>query len=365
MKANLSLDIIFPAGASRSSLGFACEVLRRALSLVAGLSLLLTLVVGHANRALAAPGRPLFTASLENVDVRYPNSLPNDLEIVYYADGLKTNDLTGTYANVMWGSASSLTATVNTDTNSPGYGLNGVIVRYTGPPRPDLVGQLVHFGVQLRPGAVIAHREVWWTLNGQRILRPDNAQIQWSYNDTATDWLICVQNPNPIPVYVYGARYFPIASGAPLPSLSQMNTDIQPTQFGAPDWTSLPLPGGQRVYGLPAFVRTYLRVPVTISRPIIFQIAARTVPESVLPLPPGTTGPNPDDWNGEQGTMSILTTRATEEFPEDINSDGVVGIPDFNLLRSRFGARSTDAPSGAAAQNLIQKSTERINPDQN
>jgi hypothetical protein len=67
------------------------------------------------------------------------------------------------------------------------------------------------------------------------------------------------------------------------------------------------------------------------------------VPESVLPLPTGTTGPNPNDFNGEQGTMFIGTTRATQEFPEDFNGDGVVGIPDFNQLRSFYGSASEDA----------------------
>ncbi len=40
--------------------------------------------------------------------------------------------------------------------------------------------------------------------------------------------------------------------------------------------------------------------------------------------------------------MAILTTRATHEFAEDLNNDGVVGIPDFNQFRGQFGQRSED-----------------------
>jgi hypothetical protein len=71
-------------------------------------------------------------------------------------------------------------------------------------------------------------------------------------------------------------------------------------------------------------------------------MGARNVDEQVLPLPLSPTGPNPGDFNGEQGTMFILTTRPTQEFAEDLNNDGVVGIPDFNQFRSRFGTQSQD-----------------------
>ena len=44
----------------------------------------------------------------------------------------------------------------------------------------------------------------------------------------------------------------------------------------------------------------------------------------------------------EMGTMAILTTRPTQEFAEDINGDGAIGIPDFNLMRPRIGTVSED-----------------------
>jgi hypothetical protein len=217
--------------------------------------------------------------------------------------------------------------------------LNGVTVRYAGPPRPDQVGQMLNFGVRLRIGAAVAHQEVWWTLNGQRILRPNVAHVIW--HATRNGWLIEINNPNPIPTYIYGTRFFAPAA-ASLPTLNQLTTAMNPVPFGAADWTNLALPGGARVFCLQPWCRIYLRVPGVPVRPVVLQIAARTVPESVVPLPVGTTGPNPNDFDGENGTMTILTTRATQEFAEDLTGDGAVGIPDFNQLRNRFGTVSQD-----------------------
>jgi len=321
---------------------------KRAISLNLGLLLCIASLIGNATRGHAAG--VMMSGNLANFDVRYSPSLPNDLEIVLYGDGLKTNDVVEAWnSNILlggvgaqWGLPISITGSVNTDVNSPAFGLDCVVVRYAGPPRPALVDRLVHFGVRLRIGAVVAHQEVWWSINGQRILRPCDPHIVWSC--TTNGWLVCVANPTPAPIYVYGTRSFPVATNAPLPTLSQLNTSINPSQFGATNWTSLNLPGGQRVFCLQPWCCIYLRVQSATWRPIVFQIAARNVPESVLPLPPGTTGPNPNDWNGGfgQGTMAILTTRPTQEFAEDINGDGVVGVPDFNQLRSRFGAISED-----------------------
>lgn len=309
-----------------------------ALSLGMGLAILL--LIGVAPRGQAA-GVQIF-GNLANFDVRYPPSLPNDLEIYVYGDGLKTNDVQGVFINGQWGPPVSMTTSVNDDTNSPAFGLDCVVVRYAGPPLPAAVGQLLHFGVRMRIGAAVAHQEVWWTLNGQRILRPCDPHISWIC--TTTGWLVCIANPTPIPIYIYGARWFPIAAGAPLPVLNQMTTAIEPQAFGAADWTLAPNPGGGRVFCIQPWCRIYIRIQVTRWRPIIFQLAARNVPESVLPLPTGTIGPNPNDWNGEQGTMAILTARPTQEFPEDLTNDGVVGIPDFNQLRGAFNLMSEDRP---------------------
>ncbi len=338
MKPPIAVSAMHPPPAQRCDATLARGFFRQALSLSLGFLLCIASLIGNATRGHAAG--VMITGSLANFDVRYPPSLPNDLEIVVYGDGLKTSDVAATWVNSFWGAPVSITGSVNTDSNSPAFGLDCVVVRYAGPPLPGQVGQVVHFGVRLRIGAVVAHQEVWWSINGQRILRPCDPQVIWSC--TTNGWLLCVANPTTQPIYVYGTRFFPVASNAPLPTLNQLNTSINPTQFGATNWTSLSLPGGQRVFCIPAWCRIYFRVPSVTWRPIVFQIAARNAPEQVVPLPPGTTGPNPNDWNGENGTMAILTTRPTHEFAEDINGDGVVGIPDFNQLRSRFGAASPD-----------------------
>lgn len=296
----------------------------------------------HAQAAGAA-----ISGSLANFDVRYPNSLPNDLEVVIYGVGLTTADVLGTYNNPFWGQANSVTPSVNNDPTSPAFGLDCIVIRWVGPPLPAQVGQMVHFGVRLRIGAAVAHQEVWWTINGQRILRPCDPHITWIC--TTQGWLVCIANPTNLPFYVYGLRYFPVPLSAPLPLLNQLNTNINPVQFGATGWTPVALPGNVRVLCIPPWCRIYIRVTITRWRPIVFQLAARDVDENIFPLNPPTgpiQAPQPNDFNGTNGTMNILTGRATEEFPEDLNGDGVVGIPDFNLFRPRVGTTT----SGDAGQ---------------
>ena len=287
-----------------------------------------------------ALGQVQIVGSLPNFDVRYPNSLPNDLEIVLYGDGITPASIINTYPNPQWGPASSITGSVNNDPTSPGFGLDCVVVRYSGSPLPSLAGQMLHFGVRLRIGTPIAHQEVWWTINGVRINRPCDPHVTWIC--TTNGWLVCVANPTNVPIYVYGCRFFQPATTASLPQLVQLNTNINPTAFGAPGWTPVPPPGTGPVFCIPGWCRIYFRVITTTWRPIVVQIAARNVPEQVLPLPPGTNGPNPNDFDGQNGTMAILTVRPTQEFREDINGDGSVGTPDFNMLRLRFGTQSVD-----------------------
>ena len=292
--------------------------------------------------------------NLDNFDVRYPPSLPNDLEVVIYGDfpitpscvigTWNTNNPYGHPAN--WGPASSITGPViNTDPTSPAFGLDCIIIRWSGPPRPALVGQMVHYGVHLRPGCAVAHKEVWWTINGQRIGRPCDPHITWIC--TRTGWVICVANPTPFPFYVYGCRHFTPATTAPLPNLNQLNFGMNPAQFGG-TWQPVQLPGGGPVLCLQPWCRIYIRVVVTTWRPPIFQVAVRNVSNEQFPLQPAPDGgPNPNDFSqgptGDGvGTMMIMTTRATQEFAEDINGDAVVGIPDFNMWRARNGAVSVD-----------------------
>ena len=301
----------------------------------------LALIIGFTQRSSA---QVQIMGSLANFDVRYPNSLPNDLEIVLYGAGLSTNCVRGAYFNGQWGAPVSITGGVNTDPTSPAFGLDCVVIRYAGAPLPSLVGQLRHFGVRLKIGCAVAHQEVWWTINGVRINRPCDPHITWIC--TTTGWLVCVANPTPVPFYVYGCRFFPVATNAPLPLLSQLNTSINPVQFGSPTWIPLQPPGPNRVFCIQPWCRIYFRVQVTRWRPIVFQMAARNVDENVLPLPGPPTGnvpPDPNDFDGQNGTMVILTDRPTHEMAEDLNSDGAVGIPDFNQLRGAFGTTSQDA----------------------
>lgn len=292
--------------------------------------------------------------NLDNFDVRYPGSLPNDLEVVIYGDfpttpscvisTWNTNNLLGGLG-VQWGPASSITQTLNTDVTSPAFGLQCIVIRWAGPPRPAMVGQMVHFGVHLRPGCAVVHQEVWWTINGQRINRPCDPHITWICSRTG--WIICVANPTPLPIYIYGCRHFAPTTTL-LPNLNQLNFQMQPQQFGAPGWTPVGIPGGGPVLCLQPWCRIYIRVVVPTWRPIIFQIAARNVSNEQLPLQPAPDGgPNPNDFQpgptGDgMGTMMIMTTRATQEFAEDINGDAVVGIPDFNMWRARQGTVSQD-----------------------
>lgn len=326
----------------------ACGLIKRVTALSLGIGLAIGLLMGSAPSGMAAGAQIM--GSLANFDVRYPNSLPNDLEIVLYGAGLTVNDVAGAWDSnfllgglgAQWGPPSSITGSVNTDPTSPAFGLDCVVIRYAGPPRPAMVGKLLHFGVRLRLGAAVAHQEVWWTINGQRINRPCDPHITWIC--TSTGWLICVGNPTPVPMYVYGCRFFPVGPSAPLPLLNQMTTIIQPQQFGAQGWTPLQTPGTGRVFCIQPWCRIYFRVTVVRWRPIIFQVAARNVDEGTLPLPGNnpTPPPDPNDFDGQNGTMVILTARPTHEMAEDLNNDGAIGIPDFNQMRSFFNTTSQD-----------------------
>ena len=321
---------------SRLAAALACGLMTKAMALFLGLSLL----IGFTQRGSA---QVQIMGSLANFDVRYPNSLPNDLEIVLYGAGLLTNCVQGTFFNAQWGAPVSITGSVNTDPTSPAFGLDCVVIRYAGPPLPGLVGQLRHFGVRLKIGCAVAHQEVWWTINGVRINRPCDPHITWIC--TTTGWLVCVANPTPVPFYVYGCRWFPVATNSALPLLVQLNTSITPTAFGSATWNPLQPPGPNRVFCIQPWCRIYFRIQVTRWRPVVFQMAARNVDETVLPLQATGTNPPPDpnDFDGQNGTMVILTDRPTQEMAEDLNADGGVGIPDFNRLRAAFGTTSQDA----------------------
>jgi hypothetical protein len=295
------------------------------------------------------------SGNLNNFDVRYPGTQPDDVEVVLYGDGLKASDVVSTWntsialgdppVGLGWGRAESITESTNNDPTSLAFGLDCVVIRWRGERRPDLIGRMVHLGVHLRPGVAPAHQELWWTLDGRRIGRPCDPHVSWIC--TRLNWLVCVANPTPSPIYVYGCRWFQPGTNAPNPTLNQLTLGVNPASFGG-TWTSVPTPA--RVVCIPPWCRIYFRVPIVRWRPIIFQVAARNVGEDILPLPfqPGQpVFPTVDDFReqgveGGLGTMAILTSRSTQEFPGDINGDGVVGVPDFNELRLDFNRRSLD-----------------------
>jgi hypothetical protein len=295
-----------------------------------------------------SPGSVMITGSLANFDVRYPlpqfGPLPNDLEIVIYGDGLVPADVVGTYPNPQWGQASSITGGINSDPTSPAFGLDCVIIRYTGAQLPNLAGQLRHFGVRLRIGAAVAHQEVWWTFNGQRINRPAGPHVTWIC--TSRGWLVCIQNPNPFNIYIYGMRHFLLGPAAPLPLLVQLTTNIQPQQFGATDWTFDPLPGGVRVLCIPPWCRIYIRVVVTRWRPFVWQAGVRNVDENTFPLQGDAMAPNPNDFNPQtgDGTQIIFTGRATEDLGGigDITGNGSINASDVSAVKINAGVASGD-----------------------
>jgi hypothetical protein len=292
--------------------------------------------------------------NLNNFDLRYPPSLPNDVEIVIYGPNLQASDITSAwdtsnpYRPLGWGPPASVEVVPNfvnpDDPGFPGNGMTCITVRWAGPPRPDLVGQLVHLGISLRPGVAPVHWEVWWTLDGVRIRRPCDPRITWMC--VRDEWLVCIENPTPMPFYVYGCRWFQPQPGAPLPFLRDLTLDIEPARFGG-EWVRVPIPGGGRVICVPPWCRFYVRVPVTRWFPIVFQIAARNVDDSTaFPAPEDPSEddwrPNPDDPDGGQGTVAILTTRATQQFVEDVDGNGAVGSTDLRAVRLGQGQVSVD-----------------------
>ena len=321
------------------------------LSAVLRRSAICAIALGAVLQATMALAQVQITGQLENFDVRYPNSLPNDLEVVIYGDfpttptcvisTWNTNTLLGGNG-VQWGPASSITGpTLNNDPTSPAFGLDCIVIRWNGAPRPAMVGQMVHFGVHLRPGCIVHHHEVWWTINNQRILRPCDPHITWIC--TTRGWIIWVANPTPFPIYVYGPRFFAVAPAFPLlPNLNQLNFQMNPGAFGG-TWANLQIPGGQLLYCIQPWCRIPFRITTTTWRPIIFQIGIRNVSDAQFPLVPAPDGgPNPNDFDGTNGTMMIMTTRATQEFREDVTGDGNVSIADFNAWRLRNGTASQD-----------------------
>lgn len=291
---------------------------------------------------------------LKNVDVRYPcfqdpggNMVyPNDIEIVIYADDFAV-DATGkptavvhtfdtgpdgTTGGLGWGAGQVGQPQPVDDPASPFWGMRCLTIRWAGRPRPDLDGRMVHIGVHVAPNQPILGSEIWWTLDGVRIARPCDPHVTWIC--TRRGWIICIENPSPVPIYIYGCRFFAPASSAPLPTLPELRTDIAPERFGG-QWTRIPVPAP--VTCIQPWCRIYVPIIVTTWRPVVFQIAARNAPQE------GTEDsffdqPDPEDPH----TMAIFIGRAGTSFAGDADGDGRVGIPDFNAVRADFNKPNPD-----------------------
>ncbi|MEL6328787.1 MAG: hypothetical protein AAFR38_03930 [Planctomycetota bacterium] len=325
--------------------------------MIAGLARVLALSLCACIATLAPAQGVNFEGSLENADVRYPPSLPNDVEIVLYGPDLSADAVRRVWntdillrdpddpmnrIGLEWG-LPTIEEDIDLDPNSETFGMVCLTIRWQGPERPDLVGKMVHIGVTLRNGFVPVRSEIWWTRDGQRLNRPCDPRIRWfCWNDF---WVICIENNTPRPFYLYGCRWFAPPVGATLPQLEQLTFE---NLENAP-WTALPPPPSPfgPVFCLQPKCRIYLTIPVRRWRPVIFQWAARNTPE---PLQFPLDVPEPRDWlpdpsgnpDGGLGTVFIGQSRAVQTFQSDLNGDGIVNILDVGPLRQEFDMISQD-----------------------
>ncbi len=295
---------------------------------------------------------------LKNVDVRYPcfqdpggNMVyPNDIEIVIYApdfpvdyDGKPTavvhtfdTGTDGTPGGLGWGEGQVGPPQTVNDPASPFWGMRCLTIRWAGRPRPDLDGQMVHIGVHVAPNQPILGSEIWWTLDGGRIARPCDPHITWICSSKG--WVICIENPSPLPIYIYGCRFFAVGGTAPLPTLPELRTDIAPERFEG-QWVRIPVPSP--VTCIQPWCRIYVPIIVTTWRPVVFQIGARNAPlDEARAETAGSSFDQPDP--NDPHTMAILTGRAGTSFAGDANGDGRVGTPDLAAVRGDFGKPNPD-----------------------
>jgi hypothetical protein len=297
-------------------------------------------------------------ADLNNFDIRYPDTGPNDLDVlVYVDDDVDCDDVIWTFNTgnqpspgpgiglIGWGQAQCINEGINLNPNSPGFGLRCIRIRWAGPRRPDMIGKCVHFGVHFRPGIDIKHQEITWTLDGQPIGQRCDPHIRWVWHHRTRTWVICIANPTDRPIYVWGCRWFlprpdlQTALQVELPNLNQLNVLMDPREFGDDGWRPMPdiVPGQvpfPRVTCIPPWCRVYvrIRIPIVVCRPIVFQVAATGTdpvdpPQFVEPCDPRAD--------------MVLTIRPTEQFI-DPDGDGGLGPRDLGPIRAQFGLVSQD-----------------------
>lgn len=320
------------------------QFLQQALVLLSSVALL-----GAWSLPAAAQTAPVFSfkrihTDLCNFDLRVPQ-IPtgqpiNDLVIIIYGifpGGV--NDVVNTYPNPVWGKPTvqyipgGLAAI--TDPRHNGFGFDQLIIRY-GPGETARPGSLMHFGVHLRPCRWHVHVEAWWTFNGQRVAR---AWLCHIYKVRIPHfWVVRVVNPRAWdpefpdkPLIFHGAQYF-VPAPTKLPRLTDLLSDINPTQFGAEGWTPLREETSTLPVDPDMALSFFIPNPKDDPTPPVFQIQMEELaqgvgaPQSADQLPP----------------LAIVTDRAAVELEADLNGDGAVGEPDFRLFRNQYGHSSPD-----------------------
>lgn len=281
-----------------------------------------------------------------NFDLRVPptpTGLPiNDLVIVIYGifpGGV--GDVVHTYPNPLWGMPKvryvpAVQAPGDLDPRHAGYGFDQLIVHYgwredNPNVRPAEANKLMHFGVHLRPCRWHVHVEAWWTSNGQRVARAWLCHIYKVW--TPNGWVIRVTNPRAWdgtdgPVMLHSAQYFIPKKG--LPHLEDLVSGIKPTDWGADGWTPL----REDIMTVPIEPDQALSffIPGPENPPPVFQIQMEALSQT-----PGVAAAA-----DQLPPAAIVTDRAAVQLEADLNGDGAVGLPDFNLLRSQYGKSSPD-----------------------
>lgn len=285
-----------------------------------------------------------------NFDLRVPNipGLINDLEIVIYGifpGGVA--DVVSTFPNPLWGLPKvEYVPGWKGNPQHPGYGFDQLIIRYgwwtnnpTVPVAPP--GSPMHFGIHLRPCRLHVHMEAWWTFNGQRVAR---AWLCHIYKiQTPVGWLVRVSNPRvwdpdfpDKPLIIHDARFFTPAASS-LPRLEDLVSGIEPKRFGTDDWTVL-----QDGDLYPTTLELEPDMVVTFRIPYPTPIPAPPPPVFQIQLDELTQGTGNSPSSAVPPPLAVVTDRAAVELEGDLNGDGVVGLPDFNALRTQFGQSSPD-----------------------
>jgi len=300
---------------------------------------------------------------LYNFHLRVPWWLPpnyvNDLTIVLY--GWFPNgaaDIITPYTSAVWG-LPTITESPNRYWRPfgwpvyrwyPGWGWQSLWIRYGSDTVFVAPGAWLHFGIHLRPCRFHTHIEAWWTHNGSPVAR---AWLWHIYKIRFPGWwlyqfrnprVFCPvtlpfpDHPTDAPRFLYNARCF-VPAADNLPRLEHLLPDIAPEAFGGTEWQMLQQPAEEPLElqedATTSFLIPYVenRNPGVEPAPPVFQCGLREE---------GGVSPLPEEMLDDQQTMAVGMDRAAIEPRGDTNGDGVVGIPDYNVMASQFGKPNVD-----------------------